>query len=834
MPKIVRSAVFLSATLALAGCELFFGDDPPNLPPPGQHRNPDTPEPPPAPVNSPPSFTSANAISVDAGRTATGYTATATDPDGDTLSFATSGGADEAAFEIDAATGALSFLVAPDFAAPHDANADNIYEVQLTVSDTGAETDTLDLAVTVVEAGLYIELTYPTPNANLGGAVTMTTVTGNVVDPLGQAIAPADIGFIDVNGTLATLDQGDPSRWSVQVPVVEGDNVLAVTFERSGGVSTTTNFALRNVVVHPGFRDIVLDAAIGVAYVVENFNNRLLGVDVASGEISIVSDAANGTGTNFNSPRNMALDSANGRVLIADWQRDALVAVNLATGDRTDISSPSVGAGIAIDGAQSVALDSAGNRALVIATNVDALIAVDLATGDRTEFSGPSVGAGPAIPDPRDITVDAANNRALVADSDVGAIYSVSLVNGDRAIVSDDVTGTGQDLSSPESIALDSANNRLLVAELTGFLLAVDLATGDRSLIAETRTDFGLNSTRFDGVALDGANGRALVSDSTVDAIFSFDLTSGDRTVVADNAVGTGPHLTNLFGTSGIGVDPIGNRILVPNRNALALVGVDLASGDRSFLSSDGTTAPAAGSGPGVIGPQRLDIDADSNRAFLPVSGNSVLAIDLVTGDRTIVSGGATGSGPAFATPLDVAVDPANDRLLVLDTAGLVSVDIATGDRTLVSGGATGGGPLLTQPAAVTLDAANDRALLIDFVDDTLMAIDLATGDRSLLSDNAGLGAGTNFNIPFDLDFDADNNRVLVTDYGVDALIAVDLVSGDRTIVSGAAAGSGVSFLNPYYVDLDLNNNRAFVFDIAVTAILVIELSTGERAVISK
>ena len=79
------------------------------------------------------------------------YTATATDPDGNPLTFSLSGGADRAAFAITAGRRAL-LRPPPDFEAPTDADGNNVYLVQLAVSD-GTTSATLDLAVTVTNAG---------------------------------------------------------------------------------------------------------------------------------------------------------------------------------------------------------------------------------------------------------------------------------------------------------------------------------------------------------------------------------------------------------------------------------------------------------------------------------------------------------------------------------------------------------------------------------------------------------------------------------------------------------------------------------------------------------
>ena len=92
-----------------------------------------------SPSPNPPVFTgggTANAtINVAANSTATGYTAAATDSDGDSLTYSLSGGSDQALFVIDANSGELSFLVIPDFDAPTDSDNNNSYEVEISVSD---------------------------------------------------------------------------------------------------------------------------------------------------------------------------------------------------------------------------------------------------------------------------------------------------------------------------------------------------------------------------------------------------------------------------------------------------------------------------------------------------------------------------------------------------------------------------------------------------------------------------------------------------------------------------------------------------------------------------
>lgn len=91
--------------------------------------------------NLPPVITTDNGAavvkrSVDENQTFVGVV-TATDPNGEALTYSISGGADAALFRIDAHSGALSFSAAPDYEKPQDSNADNVYDVRVTVRDPG-------------------------------------------------------------------------------------------------------------------------------------------------------------------------------------------------------------------------------------------------------------------------------------------------------------------------------------------------------------------------------------------------------------------------------------------------------------------------------------------------------------------------------------------------------------------------------------------------------------------------------------------------------------------------------------------------------------------------
>src|SRR6185295_5901427 len=80
---------------------------------------------------------------------------------------------DAAKFSINASTGALAFVTAPNFESPTDAGPNNVYDVTVQVSD-GTNTDTQAIAVTVTNQNEA-----PVISSNGGGATSSVSVTEN-------------------------------------------------------------------------------------------------------------------------------------------------------------------------------------------------------------------------------------------------------------------------------------------------------------------------------------------------------------------------------------------------------------------------------------------------------------------------------------------------------------------------------------------------------------------------------------------------------------------------------------------------------------------------------
>lgn len=562
----------------------------------------------------------------------------------------------------------------------------------------------------------------------------------------------------------------------------------------------------------------------------------------AKGNRRIISDAATGTGAAFADPRTVVLDETNNRAIVSDQALPGLFAVDLATGNRTVFSQGGVvGSGPGFSTPGRLRLDAANNRILV--SDTVAIISVDPATGDRTIISdnSGSHGTGPNYLQIRGVAVDAANNRLLVADQNLNGLLAVDPVTGDRTLFSDSTHGTGTNFSNLRDVVVDVPNSRALVTDVAlDAIFAVNLTTGDRTVISQfsTSTGAGPDFGAPTHLALDYPNRRVLVSAYEHFAVFAMDLATGDRTVLSDNTSHAGPRFVRQ---RGIVLQAGEDRALVVDTDAQALLSVDLSptAGELSLLSA---ASSGVGTGPNLDFPAGLAVDQRNDRALVierAIPGNDkVVAVDLVTGDRTTLSGSGTGSGPVMTQPIEVVLDEAGETAYVLDRptndGAVYSVDVATGDRTVISDNhGTGTGVSLEMPFFAILDEENGRLLLTDErsgSDGAVVAVDLVTGDRIEVSGNS-VGTGASFQEPRGIVNDTRHGRWLVLDKVAGAIISVDPANGNRTVFSNASTGTGPTFADPSDIALGPAGDYLYVVDWTLQAVIRVDLQTGDRSI---
>ena len=190
-----------------------------------------------------PSFTSDATANAAENQTAA-YTAIAADADGDDLTYRLSG-TDAALFTINAATGVVSFMEAPDFENAGDADGDNVYNITVTASDDTNESDH-DVAITVTNENdndpIFI-------SGNSAGVAENQRVDSVVYTAMATD-ADDDLLTYSLSGTDAALFTIDPATGAVRFitpPDFENpddtgrNNVYDITVTASDGDNSTNH-----------------------------------------------------------------------------------------------------------------------------------------------------------------------------------------------------------------------------------------------------------------------------------------------------------------------------------------------------------------------------------------------------------------------------------------------------------------------------------------------------------------------------------------------------------------------------------------------------------------
>ncbi len=187
-----------------------------------------------------PGFTAFGPFNVAENTTAVGsVVASDADAPGDTLTYSIIGsGADDAQFTINASTGAISFLAAPDFEVPGDTGADGTYDVDVRVSDGTFQTDQ-SIQITVTDAN------DPPQAADDVAAVNEDGTTGNIaqtilrINDLDQDGDSFTITAVGTGGTVGTVSFTPGAAGAEVVTYTADDNAQDAL---AAGETTTDTF----------------------------------------------------------------------------------------------------------------------------------------------------------------------------------------------------------------------------------------------------------------------------------------------------------------------------------------------------------------------------------------------------------------------------------------------------------------------------------------------------------------------------------------------------------------------------------------------------------------
>lgn len=428
---------------------------------------------------------------------------------------------------------------------------------------------------------------------------------------------------------------------------------------------------------------------------------------------------------------------------------------------------------------------------------------------------GSIINRGPLVNRPMGIAFDAPRDRFIVVDGTADAILAVRRLDGVASVVSaGSVPGTP---GTPgfQDLVIDAANDRaLVVATVADQLVAVNLATGARSLVsAGAGPGSPTTLTNASNLTLDATGQNVYVTEVGANSVLRIALATGARTVVSGQGVGVGLN-ADLNVPRGIVYDNVTNptapRLLVASSNSTptGVIAIDIATGNRARFSM-GTT----GSGPAFVWAHGLALDAANQRLLVSDSNNAIVAVALADGARTPLNITSPPTPTALQSFGHLAFDSVTRHVYLTQTNGsILDIDTTARSSSMIAGSSLPNlnGTYLGMNGLAIEQASGGATSLITLFGGTLAQIarvNLAQRTAEIVSAE-GIGSGPPLDTAVDFALDRANNRAFVT-LGLPAsnrlIASVDLATGNRAVVVDNASGNLDS---PSRLAHDAINNR--------------------------
>jgi len=647
------------------------------------------------------------------------------DSEGSGLTYSLTGGADQALFNLDSSTGVVTFAAAPDFEAPGDANNDNDYEIQVTVTDSAGLTDVQDITISVTDE---VENAAPT---------ITSPATASVEENQTSAIDVQSSDDVDSEGsglTYSLTGGADQALFNLDSSSGVVTFAAAPDFEAPGDANNDNDYEIQVTVTDSGGLTDVQDITISVT-------------DVADTNVDPV--AVNQTYSTFG---NTVLEVAG-----ADIPGDEVTSVTSATS--------------LLNGATDADGDTLSVQAGTFATTAGGSVTIfsdgsfyytpeagDTSVADTFTFT---ILDGNGGSDTATATINVSDDRIWYVDDDAAAGGDGTSANPFNSLASLNGAGGAGDV--------DSAGDRIYVLDGTyssGFELeanqtfegqGVNLVVDGTTLISGS----GATSPTLSG-SISGTNvGNATISGLTASTL-NLTINSGTADIDVFNNTFNGASLNGLLdlntsGSADVRIDVVGNTF---NSGGSQSTGIEFLLEDSSQVDFN------------IIG---NDIDVNMGNGVEFVATESPTLEGRVNNNTIDINSGA-GDGILFITTVGGGINP--NAILEIDGNTISGI----------SGNSNGG--ITLRPGRGTLDATINNNT-IDIAPTAVTGLFL----ESIVDGSAVMTINANNN---DVDengasnsayaFVASGGTVLVEGFTGD--LATTLTNKGNT-VNGASVGAG-------------------------------------------
>lgn len=773
--------------------------------------------------NTAPIITSDSSISVVELSVDNIYTATASDSDGDTLSYAISG-ADSALFSLNSTTGALSFLEAPDFEQPVDNNSDNTYEISISVNDGNSGSDSIDLSISVTNLiEPVITVTFPKDGAKIGDRNDEITIKGKAENDDGSVISDLSELNLQVDGIDVSFSETDLTRWTINAPLTASSNTSVFDITSAHGTQTLA-IDQKPMIVTP--RKIEWLESTGELLVLDAAESRMLKVNVTDGSYNTFADIENDFSIT-DQLRTFTFDEAQNTLYLAtaNSAEGKHFAVDL---NSNEVNEQTIQGDTRFSFIRDIALSDETGKIFSVDSARDELNIISTNDWSSEIIVSDDIGGELNLTNPDAIAFGRTPNELFIMDQS-GYVVSVDLINQSKTLIASEDDPVDDELSilGPTEGVFNTNENLLYVVDSAlDKIIAVDPDTSERTLVSGADKGDGLDfETPVDAVL---ENDSIIVSDIGTAEISRANLETGNRTTILNQSQTPNLRLPSVMVITEAAIE---NTFYVIYRNhEVALI--DLNDNTIQIVSSNTDhEGPAFG-----IPNKAVFVESKNNLYF--INDGNILAIDVNTGVKsyhTNLSDNSISRG-------HLVFDEIRNKLYVKDywSQNLYSVDIDTGSLSLVI---NFGSEFLQE------ERYNFESLVLDSDSNLILLLEcylerFGSGQYyNLIKVNPDTGVSTtltgccyeDLRYSYSATLSSDGNSILYTDPITHTLFELDLETFNTRVVSGGTIqdgilGNGIRLKYPDTIThQDIEDRVVTVFDSTLNGFVDIDLESGDR-----